>query len=167
MRVPELYKRPGWQRFFAGMMFGAIVSWLIFLFTYGTFQEKQVTLLRSQQHHMDSLKEQITLYREDLHTLNEDNKKRLLIQSVDVHLVNREQYKIPEPDTLKFEDQVKEDISEVITKDIESVYKTKELLKRTVENKEYTIREKTYRAKVTELTIYTKLSLEVRISFAE
>ncbi|BBP91508.1 hypothetical protein BsIDN1_51260 [Bacillus safensis] len=126
-----------------------------------------MTLLRSQQHHMDSLKEQITLYREDLHKLNEDNKKRLLIQSVDVHLVNREQYKIPEPDTLKFEDQVKEDISEVITKDIESVYKTKELLKRTVENKEYTIREKAYRAKVTELTIYTKLSLEVRISFAE
>lgn len=87
-----------------------------------------MTLLRSQQHHMDSLKEQITLYREDLHKLNEDNKQRLLIQSVDVHLVNREQYKIPEPDTLKFEDQVKEDISEVITKDIESVYKTKELL---------------------------------------
>lgn len=167
MRVPELYKRPGWRCFFAGMMFGAIVSWLIFLFTYGTFQEKQVTLLRSQRHHMDSLKEQITLYREDLHKLNEDNKKRSLIQSVDVHLVNREQYKIPEPDTLKFEDQVKEDISEVITKDIESVYKTKELLKRTVENKEYTIREKAYRAKVTELTIYTKLSLEVRISFAE
>ncbi len=33
--------------FFAGMMCGAIVSWLFFLFTYGTFQEEQVTLIES------------------------------------------------------------------------------------------------------------------------
>ncbi|KXZ13686.1 sporulation protein [Bacillus nakamurai] len=166
MRIPEYYKKPGWQRFFAGMMCGAAVSWLFFLFTYGTFQEEQVTIIEKQQEHMRDLKTQISIYQEDLHKLNEDNKKRLLIQSVDIKLLNGEKYKISQPDKMKFEEHVKDNISEVITKDIESVYKTKELLKRTIENKVYTINEKEYKAEVKELTIYTRLSVEINISFA-
>lgn len=166
MRIPEYYKKPGWQRFFAGMMCGAIVSWLFFLFTYGTFQEEQVTLIEKQREHARDLKNQISIYQKDLHKLNEDNKQRLLIQSVDVKLINGEKYRIAQPDKMKFEEQVKDNISEVITKDIESVYKTKELSKRTIENKIYTINEKEFKAEVKELTIYTRLSVEIHISFA-
>ncbi|UBM15106.1 sporulation membrane protein YtrI [Bacillus velezensis] len=166
MRIPEYYKKPGWQRFFSGMMCGAIVSWLFFLFTYGTFQEEQVTLIEKQREHARDLKNQISIYQKDLHKLNEDNKQRLLIQSVDVKLINGEKYRIAQPDKMKFEEQVKDNISEVITKDIESVYKTKELLKRTIENKIYTINEKEFKAEVKELTIYTRLSVEIHISFA-
>ncbi|WP_150222998.1 sporulation membrane protein YtrI [Bacillus atrophaeus] len=166
MRVPQLYRKPGWQRFFAGMMCGAVISWVIFLFTYGTFQEEQVTLIAEQQEHVKDLNNQISIYQEDLHKLNEDNKKMLLIQSVDVKLLNSEKYKISQPDKTKFEEHIKDDISEVITKDIESVYKTKELLKRTIENKIYTINEKKYEAEVKELIIYTRLTVEIEISFA-
>lgn len=148
------------------MMCGAIVSWLFFLFTYGTFQEEQVTLIEKQREHARDLKNQISIYQKDLHKLNEDNKQRLLIQSVDVKLINWEKYRIAQPDKMKFEEQVKDNISEVITKDIESVYKTKELLKRTIENKIYTINEKEFKAEVKELTIYTRLSVEIHISFA-
>lgn len=148
------------------MMCGAIVSWLFFLFTYGTFQEEQVTLIEKQREHARDLKNQISIYQKDLHKLNEDNKQRLLIQSVDVKLINGEKYRIAQPDKMKFEEQVKDNISEVITKDIESVYKTKELLKRTIENKIYTINEKEFKAEVKELTIYTRLSVEIHISFA-
>ncbi len=147
-------------------MCGAIVSWLFFLFTYGTFQEEQVTLIEKQREHARDLKNQISIYQKDLHKLNEDNKQRLLIQSVDVKLINGEKYRIAQPDKMKFEEQVKDNISEVITKDIESVYKTKELLKRTIENKIYTINEKEFKAEVKELTIYTRLSVEIHISFA-
>ena len=148
------------------MMCGAIISWLFFLFTYGTFQEEQVTLIEKQREHARDLKNQISIYQKDLHKLNEDNKQRLLIQSVDVKLINWEKYRIAQPDKMKFEEQVKDNISEVITKDIESVYKTKELLKRTIENKIYTINEKEFKAEVKELTIYTRLSVEIHISFA-
>nr|MDH3093756.1 sporulation protein [Bacillus velezensis] len=166
MRIPEYYKKPGWRCFFAGMMCGAIVSWLFFLFTYGTFQEEQVTLIEKRREHARDLKNQISIYQKDLHKLNEDNKQRSLIQSVDVKLINGEKYRIAQPDKMKFEEQVKDNISEVITKDIESVYKTKELLKRTIENKIYTINEKEFKAEVKELTIYTRLSVEIHISFA-
>ncbi|AAU24579.1 sporulation membrane protein YtrI [Bacillus sp. GM2] len=167
MRIPPYYKKPGWQRFFAGMMCGAIISWFVFLFTYGTFQEKQVVLIREQKERINDLNDQITIYREDLHKLNEDNKRKLLIQSVDVKLINGKQYKLSQPDMMNFEEHIRDNISDVITKDIESVYRTKELLKRTIENKEYTINDKKYKAKVTELTIYTRLSVEIKISFSE
>ncbi|MGW6108191.1 sporulation membrane protein YtrI, partial [Bacillus subtilis] len=49
---------------------------------------------------------------------------------------------------------------------IESVYQTKDLLKRTIENKVYMINEKKYEATVRELIIYTRLTVELEISFA-
>ncbi|MDA1477594.1 sporulation membrane protein YtrI [Bacillus changyiensis] len=166
MRIPPYYQKPGWQRFFAGMACGAIISWFVFLFTYGTFQEEQVVMIREQKERIEDLNEQITIYREDLHKLNEDNKRKLLIQSVDVKLINGKQYKLSQPDKMNFEEHIMDNISDVITKDIESVYKTKELLKRTIENKLYTINDKTYKARVTDLTIYTRLSVEIKISFS-
>ncbi|SPU02396.1 sporulation protein [Bacillus subtilis] len=51
----------------------------------------------------------------------------------------------------------------MITKDIESVYQTKDLLKRTIENKVYMINEKKYEATVRELIIYTRLTVELEI----
>lgn len=148
------------------MMCGAVISWFFFLFTYGTFQEEQVSLIEKQKEHVKDLNNQISIYQEDLHKLNEDNKRKLLIQSVSVKLLNGDKYKISQPDKTKFEEHVKDDISEVITKDIESVYQTKDLLKRTIENKVYMINEKKYEATVKELTIYTRLTVELEISFA-
>ncbi|BAI86436.2 sporulation protein [Bacillus subtilis] len=148
------------------MMCGAVISWFFFLFTYGTFQEEQVSLIEKQKEHVKDLNNQISIYQEDLHKLNEDNKRKLLIQSVSVKLLNGDKYKISQPDKTKFEEHVKDDISEVITKDIESVYQTKDLLKRTIENKVYMINEKKYEATVRELIIYTRLTVELEISFA-
>lgn len=147
-------------------MCGAAISWFFFLFTYGTFQEEQVSLIEKQKEHVKDLNNQISIYQEDLHKLNEDNKRKLLIQSVSVKLLNGDKYKISQPDKTKFEEHVKDDISEVITKDIESVYQTKDLLKRTIENKVYMINEKKYEATVRELIIYTRLTVELEISFA-
>lgn len=147
-------------------MCGAVISWFFFLFTYGTFQEEQVSLIEKQKEHVKDLNNQISIYQEDLHKLNEDNKRKLLIQSVSVKLLNGDKYKISQPDKTKFEEHVKDDISEVITKDIESVYQTKDLLKRTIENKVYMINEKKYEATVRELIIYTRLTVELEISFA-
>ena len=61
-----------------------------------------------------------SLMREDLHKLNEDNKRKLLIQSVDVKLINGKQYKLSQPDMMNFEERIRDNISDVITKDIES-----------------------------------------------
>lgn len=130
--------------FFAGMMCGAVISWFFPVYIRNIPGGAGFPHRKTKEHVKD-LNDQISIYQEDLHKLNEDNKRKLLIQSVDVKLLNGEKYKISQPDKTKFEEHVKDDISEVITKDIESVYKTKELLKRTIENKVYTINEKNMR----------------------
>jgi hypothetical protein len=167
MRIPPYYKKPSWEIFFAGMVCGAIVTWFFFLFTYGTFQQKQVTLIKEQKEHITDLNDQIKIFQDDLHKLNEDNKRKLMIQSVEVNLINGEQYRLSQPDRLAIEEEIKDQISEVITKDIESVYKTKEILKRSIENKRFKANGHDYQAKVEELIIYTRLSVEIRISFAK
>lgn len=167
MRIPPYHKKPSWERFFAGMIFGAIVTWFFFLFTYGTFQQKQVTLIKEQREHISDLNDQIKIFQNDLYKLNEDNKRKLLIQSVEVNLINAEQYRIPQPDRLAIEEEIKDQISDVITKDIESVYQTKEILKRSIENKRFKGDGHDYQVKVEELIIYTRLSVQLRISFAK
>lgn len=60
---------------------------------------------------------------------------------------------------------MKDNILEVIIKDIESVYKIKEFLKWMIENKVYIINEKEYKVEVKELMIYMRLFVEIYIFF--
>ncbi|MDV2888249.1 sporulation protein, partial [Alkalihalophilus pseudofirmus] len=49
MRIPPYYRRPSWQRFFAGMAIGGAISWCIFLYIFGVWQEENAKLIRKQQ----------------------------------------------------------------------------------------------------------------------
>lgn len=85
------------------------------------------------------------------------------MQDVSVHLVNAKQYKLDSYTAFRIEDSVKEDLSHLITKDIETVYNSRELIKRAIENKTYTIHEKAYRLEIHTLTIFTFLAVEVKL----
>ena len=63
----------------------------------------------------------------------------------------------------EMEDKIKEDIGMMIAKDIETVYKSRELIKKIIENKIISVNEKRYKLKITEMTIFTTLSIEVEI----
>lgn len=48
MRIPPYYRRPSWQRFFAGMAIGGAISWCIFIYIFGVWQEKHTALIDKQ-----------------------------------------------------------------------------------------------------------------------
>lgn len=54
MRIPEYYKYRGFQVLFAGMALGCIISWCVFLFMYGTLQEKQLFKIKELQIELQS-----------------------------------------------------------------------------------------------------------------
>lgn len=58
MRVPSerMFKRSDWQRFFAGIVIGAIVSWGVFLTIYGVSRDRELEEIRIAN---DKLKKQI------------------------------------------------------------------------------------------------------------
>jgi hypothetical protein len=163
MRIPPYYRYPTWQRFFAGVVIGAILSWFVFLHLFGVLQEKQVRKIIELQDKIADLENEIRIWQEDYVKQNKINQKKLMVQEISVHLVNAEQYKLDSYTTFRIEESVKEDISHLKAKDIETVYNSRELLKRAIENKTYTINEQPYKLEIHQLFVFTTLSIELKL----
>lgn len=165
MRIPPLYRRPAWQRFFSGMAVGGAISWCIFLYIYGVFQEKNTELIRKQAQEIVDLNEEKKIWQEEYKEINKRNIEQLTVQKINIRIMNWEKYKLDSLSVLETEDSVRDDISMMIAKDIETVYKSKDLLKKIIENKQIKINDKRYKLKVKEMVFYTNLSIQLEIKF--
>ncbi len=159
MRIPPYYKKPGWQRFFAGVFMGALISWFVFLYMYGVLQEKQIQLLEEQIATIDDLKDQKKLLLEDYEKLNEQNKNKLKIQEIEIEFLDTRKIELAGLTIHQLKSAVKKDLNHLIAKDIETVSRNKELLRQTIENKAYEIDDKNYRLQV--YTIYFDTTMEI------
>lgn len=168
MRIPPYYKQPAWQRFLAGTAVGGCISWLIFLFMFGTLQERNSALIEKQAVQIKELRGYIQIWQEDYQKLNKKNEEMLTIQKIDVKIMGFERYRITDRQSIfEAEEAVKEDLKSLITKDLAVAYKNKEIIKKTVENKSFEINGKTYRLEVKELYFYTTVALIAEIKLAD
>lgn len=165
MRIPPLYRRPSWQRFFAGMAVGGVISWCIFLYIYGVWQEKNTELIQKQTKDIIDLNEEKKIWQEEYKEINKRKIEQLTVQKINIRISNSEKYKLDSLSVLETEDSVRDDISMMIAKDIETVYKSKDLLKKIIENKQIKINDKRYKLKVKEMVFYTNLSIQLEIQF--
>ena len=165
MRIPPLYRRPAWQRFFAGMAVGGVISWCIFLYIYGVWQERNTELIRKQTKDIIDLNEEKKIWQEEYKEINKRKIEQLTVQKINIRITNSEKYKLDSLSVLETEDSVRDDISMMIAKDIETVYKSKDLLKKIIENKPIKINDKRYKLKVKEMVFYTNLSIQLEIQF--
>ncbi|MFD1707940.1 sporulation membrane protein YtrI [Siminovitchia sediminis] len=167
MRIPPLYRHPVWQRFFAGAAVGGCISWLIFLFMFGSIQQKNSALIEKQAMQIRELQGYIKIWQEDYQELNQKNEEMLTIQELEVEIENFERYDITDRQSIfRAEESIKEDLRSLIAKDLTTVYENKEMIKRTVENKTLDINGKQYRLVVKELYFYTTVSLVLEIKLA-
>ena len=65
MRIPPYYRNPLWQRFFAGVIIGAIISWGLFLYMFGDLQEKQIQLIETQQDAIKDLHDELEIWQNE------------------------------------------------------------------------------------------------------
>jgi hypothetical protein len=161
MRIPPYYEKPGWQRFFAGVFCGALISWGIFLGMYGILQEKQLHIMKEQKILIGHLEDQINVLIEDAERLNEKNKEKLKIQDFKINIINYEKFKLDSLTRHSLADAVKKDLNHLIAKDIKSVAENKELLRKAIENKVYEFDEKKY--KLTIYAVYFDTTLEISL----
>lgn len=165
MRIPHHYQQPSWQRFFAGAAIGAIISWGVFLFIFGVIQEKHRTIIDKQQTKIQKLEKNIEIYQEEYTKLNKKAQEKLTVQDIHIHLTNGEKY-LFKPFMIKnIEQNVQDDLSDLIAKDLEGVYSNHKLIKRTIENRTIKIDGKDYKLKVTQFILFTTIYIEVEISF--
>ena len=165
MRIPPFYKRPTWQRFFSGMAVGGAISWVIFLYIYGVWIEEHTAKIKIQQDEITALRDEKKIWQQEYKEINKRNIELLTVQKIDVRIKNWERYKLDQLSVFETEESVKKDIHSMLAKDIETVYKNRELIKKIIENKTFKLNDKRYKLHVEEMYIYTNLTLTLEISF--
>lgn len=163
MRIPPYYRSPTWQRFFAGVAVGALVSWLFFLYSFGYYQEKQVEIIATQKKTIAQLQNDIEIWQRDYKELNKRNLELLTVQHIEIEIQNANKYKLDKLMEYSIENNIKSDLADLIAKDIDSVIKTRHLIAKTIENKVYQAEDKEFKAKVVELVITPTIIIEVEL----
>ncbi|MGM0853423.1 MAG: sporulation membrane protein YtrI [Bacillota bacterium] len=167
MRIPPFYRLPSWQRFFAGMVVGGIISWMIFIFMFGTMHEKQTQLIEEQKNDISKLKNTLSYLQEEYKQLNTENEDELTIQEVKVKIINNTKTKVELLSIHETEDQLSEDLRSLLTKDLETVYGNKELIKKIIENKTVKLNDKSFNLKVREMYFYTTTQITLELKYEE
>lgn len=167
MRIPPYYHYPSWQRFIAGMAIGGVISWCIFLYIFGVWQEENTTTIKKQKEEIVDLKNEKKIWQEEYKEINKRTIEQLTIQKINVKITNSEKYFLDMLSVSEIEDSVKDDISLMIAKDLDTVYKSKELIKKIIQNKTVKVNDKRYKLQVRELVIYTTLTVSLELSFEQ
>ena len=163
MRIPPFFNNPSWQRFFAGIAIGALISWVVFFYMFGIQQEKQIRTIQTQKDQIEDLNKKIAIWEEDYQKLNEQNEEVLMIQEIVVKIKNGKQYNLDKLSVAEAEDVIRDDLASLIAKDLKTIYDGKVLLKKSIENKFIEINKKQYRLEVVEIMFYTKMYIEVKL----
>lgn len=167
MRIPPLYRKPSWQRFFAGAAVGGCISWAIFLFMFGTLQERSGIKIEKQATLIEELQDKIDIWQNDYQDLNKKNAELLTIQEIEVKLTLYEKYNINDQQSIvNIQDAVKKDLQSLLAKDLDTVYKNKDIIKKTIENKTLNVNGKRYKLIVLEMYFFTTINIVLEIKLA-
>ncbi|MDM5156779.1 hypothetical protein QUF88_23995 [Bacillus sp. DX1.1] len=163
MKVPSASIAKRWYLFLGGAAVGGILSWIIFLYIYGVFQEDQARTIGKQEKIINEQKQRLHVLLEDRNKLNEENKNLLTIQEIKIEISNHDKYDL---DSLTLENittSIQNDLRHLLTKHVQSVAKNKELLKKTIENKVYKHYDRSYRFKIETISFDTVLEISINI----
>ncbi|WP_077621206.1 sporulation membrane protein YtrI [Sediminibacillus massiliensis] len=166
MHIPPYYKRESWQRFFSGVFIGAIMAFVLFLYIYGQFYEKWVEEnmeLHAQIAELDRQKEALLENQKDI---DEKTKEKVTVQTIDVEVENGKELRLDRLIVHQLEENIKEEIRDVVGKDIVSLSENDYFLVSTIENKTYRIDDITYRATVSKLIIAPEIKLTIKLHFS-
>ncbi|MCM3162846.1 MULTISPECIES: sporulation membrane protein YtrI [Bacillaceae] len=167
MRIPPHYQQPSWQRFFAGAAIGAVISWGVFLFIFGVIQEEHSTIINKQKQTIQDLENDKKIYQEEYTKLNKKAQEKLTVQEIKIKLTNGDRYLFKDFRITNIENSVKEDLKDVMAKDIESIVSNHLLIERIIENKPLKFDGKEYKLEMTKFMLTTTLYIEVKISFVD
>jgi len=163
MRIPPYYRKPSWQRFFSGMAIGACLSWCIFLYMHGVIIEDKSAEINKLKSDLETEKNNVKIWQEDYKALNEKNLKQLTIQDIKVKIINSGKYDLDSLAVYQAEEDIKEDLNYFLAKDLEFVYKSRDLISKVIKNKVIRLNGKRYRLKTTSTFVYTTVNIQLEL----
>ncbi|AKP48101.1 MULTISPECIES: sporulation membrane protein YtrI [Bacillus] len=168
MRIPPLYHKKNWQIFIAGTAIGACVGWLVFLYMFGSLQEKQTNTIERQKEEISDLNDHLSIWQEEFKKLNKKNQEMLTVQNIDVEIINFEKYGIKDSHSqFEAEELIKKDLDALLAKNLETVFANKQIIKELIENKMLKIQNKRFHLKVKEVYFYTTVEIYLELELAK
>lgn len=153
MHVPRYHKKPGWQRFLVGMLFGALISYWVVIFMYGTMYQEKVIENSKLQEELNDAENRIQALEKDNEDLNEKSKQKIVIEEIELEILNAKELKIDMLLQNELESLVKEEIKDIIGKDLLMVAESDTLLLSSIENKSYRVDDFSYDFEIKRLII--------------
>ncbi|WP_088013442.1 sporulation membrane protein YtrI [Gottfriedia acidiceleris] len=161
MKAPPERLSHAWSKFFVGIFFGFIISWLVFIYFYGVTEEEQVKQISELKMLNREYLRNKNIFVENIERLNKENKRKLTVQEIKVTILNYKQYNINDFTNHQLVSDVKDDLSNLLTQDIKSVSQNRELLRRAIENKVYIKDDRRFKLEID--TIYFDTVLEITL----
>jgi hypothetical protein len=163
MRIPPYYKRPGWQRFFAGIIIGVLIGWVFFLYQYGLIYEGLMVKLSEQEVTIENQTKTIEELRSQQREDNEENIRKLTVQKIEIHFTNTQKLRLNQLTLFELQQQALEELSFLDQKNIASVSDTEGLMIRTLENKLFEAGDHRLQLEVERVHLYTTLKIYAKI----
>ncbi|WP_174614030.1 sporulation membrane protein YtrI [Virgibacillus ihumii] len=159
MHIPPYYKKPSWQRFFAGAFIGACIAYFIFVYMHGFMYEQLMSENKDLQDKVSELKNQNEALLEDKQDLDKKTKEPLTVTSIEITIENKDELKLDKLIIHDLQNLMKEEIDHIIGQKVSVIDESAQLLISSLENKEYTVDELTYVFTIKKLTISKTLKI--------
>ncbi|TMW71711.1 sporulation membrane protein YtrI [Alteribacter natronophilus] len=168
MRIPPLYRDKSWQRFTAGVILGMLIGWLFFLYNFGYVYDKMIIEIGKQRTTIENLENTVEILQKDQDEMNRENQEKLTVQEIRVNFINEREVNLSELTIFELRSAVESELELIKNKGIESVFSSRELLKKAVENKTFRINnDKKYQLKIEHFMIYTTTEVDISIHAAD
>lgn len=167
MHIPPYYKKENWQRFLAGTFVGAILAYSVFIYMYGQLYENWVEKNLSLHAELQELQTNYQVLEENKDELDQKYQQKLTISAFKITIINHEAYKLDRFILHDLEDMIKEEVSEILGKEVASLTENYMMLIRMVENKVYRVDDFSYQAVVRHLFINETSEIHIELKTAD
>jgi len=157
IHLPPYHKIPTWQRFFAGVFFGAIIAYIVLLYMYGSMYEDLLIENSELQSQVSELENQNEALLEDREELNEP----LTVETIEITITNAEELRMDRLIVHQLEELMKEEINHLVGAEVSNLANSDQLILSTIENKEFAIDDFSYYFDVSLLIIGPRVDLNV------
>lgn len=165
MHIPPYHKKRNWQLLILGIFIGSIIAYIVLVFMYGKMYEKVLTeriQLQTKIIELEKQNEALLLDKEEL-----EEKSESIIQSIQIEFLNGKDFRFDRLITHQLEDLVKQEISDVIGKNVKTVTDSDDLLVTIIENKVFTIDDLSYQFEVKKLYISERMKISLHVKLAK
>lgn len=164
MRIPPNYHTPAWRRFFASLIIGGTIGFLLCLFLLGESEEHHLHKIREQEVKIQSLVRDKDILLKDQSKKNKALEKKMTVQGITVNVDPKKPLLLDRLVKIELERQITDQLSSLINNNLSSVAENSDLIFKTIENHTYTVNDLSYSCFVQRLVIYTDCIIDITVA---